>query len=164
MAATYEPIATYTVSGSSTSVITFSSIPQTYTDLIVVEQATASASAYSTVYFNADNASTNYSKTLLFGTGTSAISNRDSNQATFASFDYISSGSTPNAHVYQINNYSNTTTYKTLLMRYNISNDGVGALIGLWRSTVAVSTITFTRSSGTYTAGSTYTLYGIKAA
>jgi hypothetical protein len=164
MAKTYEPIATNTVSGSSTSVITFSSIPATYTDLIIVEQATASASAYSSIYFNADNASTNYSKTYLFGSGTSAVSGRDSNQATFGTFDYISSGTTPNVHIYQINNYSNTTTYKTLLMRYNLTNDGTGAFVGLWRSTAAVSTITFTRSSGTYTAGSTYTLYGIKSA
>lgn len=163
MAKTYEPIATNTVSGSSTSVITFSSIPATYTDLIIVEQATASASAYSSIYFNADNASTNYSRTVLFGNGTSAISIRDSNQATFASIDYISSGTTTNSHIYQINNYANTTTYKTLLSRYNLVNDGTGGYVGLWRSTAAITTITFTRSSGTYTAGSTYTLYGIKA-
>lgn len=163
MAKTYEPIATNTVSGSSTSVITFSSIPATYTDLIIVEQTTASANAYSSIYFNTDNASTNYSRTYLIAVA-SAVSGRDTNQPTFGAIDYISSGTTTNSHIYQINNYANTTTYKTLLSRYNLVNDGSGGYVGLWRSTAAITTITFTRASGTYTAGSIYTLYGIKAA
>jgi hypothetical protein len=159
---TYTPIATASPSGSSS--FSFSSIPNTYTDLIIIEQALGSASAYSTIYFNTDNASTNYSKTYIFGNGTSASSGRDTNQSTFGTLDYVSSGTTTNSHIYQINNYSNSTTYKTLLMRYNVSSDGPGAYVGLWRSTAAINAITFTRSSGTYAAGSIYTLYGISCA
>jgi hypothetical protein len=160
---TYTLIAKTTVAGTSTTTVTFSSIPSTYTDLIIVEQATASASAYSSIYFNTDNASTNYSRSYLFGSGSVAFSNRDSNTASFLAIDYISSGTTANCHIYQINDYANTTTYKTLLARYNLINDGVGLYVGLWRSTAAINAITFVRSSGTYTAGSTYSLYGIEA-
>lgn len=163
MASTYTPIANSVVSGSSTSVITFSSIPQTYTDLILVEQATGTAAAYSTMYFNADNAGTSYSQTYLAGTGTTVVSGRVSNAATL-SIDYISSGTTSNAHIYQFQSYSNTSVFKTFIQRYNLTNDVATVRIALWRSTAAITTITLTRASGTYTAGSVYSLYGIKAA
>lgn len=162
MPATYENLATVTTTGSQ-SAVSFTSISGSYTDLVIVENALGSASAYSSIYFNTDNAGTSYSSTYIFGNGTSASSGRASNQSTFATLDYISS-TTPNAHIYHIQNYSNTTTNKTMLMRYNLSNDGPAAYVGLWRSTAAITTITFTRLSGTYTNGSTYTLYGIKAA
>jgi hypothetical protein len=160
---TYTPIATVTTAGSQSSVA-FTSIPSTYTDLVIIEQSTGSVAGYSTIYFNTDNASTNYSRTYLFGNGSATFSGRDSNQSTFATIDYLSTSGTPNSHIYQINNYSNTTTYKTLLARYNLTNDGSGAHVGLWRSTAAINAITFTRASGTYVNGSTYTLYGIAAA
>ena len=65
----------------------------------------------------------------------------------------------------QIQNYSNTTTYKTWLSRSNIPADFVGALVGLWRSTSAITTIQFlTTTADTFAIGTTFTLYGIKAA
>jgi hypothetical protein len=58
-------------------------------------------------------------------------------------------------------NYSNTTTYKTILERANQPQAVTNSIVGLWRSTSAISTITMTTSSGTVSAGSTFTLYGI---
>jgi len=63
-------------------------------------------------------------------------------------------------------NYSNTTTYKTWLAREgNGTNGYVSALVGLWRNTNAITQIkVLNTGSGNFATGSTFTLYGIKAA
>ena len=78
MPATYQPIETQTVSGTSTSTVTFSSIPQTYTDLVLVSAITQSADVSNYLRFNSDTG-TNYSRTRLVGTGSSATSVRGTN-------------------------------------------------------------------------------------
>ena len=71
-AATYVPIGTNTVSGTTTNLITFSSIPSTFTDLVLIDNGKFSASDNSyAMTFNGDTAS-NYSYTYLLGSGTSA--------------------------------------------------------------------------------------------
>jgi hypothetical protein len=111
--------------------------------------------------FNSDTA-TNYSSTRIRGTGAAASSERSSNVTgieywfgTLSGFGNV---------IWQIQNYSNATTYKSCLSRSNNTVDWMGASVGLWRSTSAISTITYTTSSGYVIAGSTFTLYGIKAA
>jgi hypothetical protein len=62
-------------------------------------------------------------------------------------------------------NYANTTTYKTVLTRANAAASGVDASVGLWGSTAAITSITFDLPLvRTISTGSTFTLYGIKAA
>jgi hypothetical protein len=58
-------------------------------------------------------------------------------------------------------NYSNTTTFKTMLNRSNVPSTGTGATVGLWRNTAAISSLTITSESGNLQSGSTFTLYGI---
>ena len=104
----------------------------------------------------------NYSVTRLSGNGTSATSSRLSNQ-TYIEIDNESFVNTTIANrILQIQNYSNTTTYKTVLGRNNNSSNGTGAIVGLWRSTSAITSISvFLEASGTFNAGSTFTIYGI---
>jgi hypothetical protein len=65
----------------------------------------------------------------------------------------------------QINNYSNATTYKTMISRQFGQDQIAWFSVGLWRSTAAITSIVFTdESSGNFTTGFTLTLYGIKAA
>jgi hypothetical protein len=59
-------------------------------------------------------------------------------------------------------NYSNSTTYKTILGRSNAATSGTSAAVGLWRSTSAINSIEIGTVS--FTAGSTFSLYGIAAA
>jgi hypothetical protein len=61
-------------------------------------------------------------------------------------------------------NYSNTTTYKTALVRGNNASSGVDAIVNNWRNTAAITNIDVIANSSTFTSGSTFTLYGIKAA
>ncbi|CAB4221999.1 hypothetical protein UFOVP1649_3 [uncultured Caudovirales phage] len=159
--ATYTPIASYTVSGSSTTSYTFSSIPATYTDIIAIYSTSVSGGGQTSVQFNGDTA-TNYSQTQLYGLGSgSGGSNRNTNNTSMLlGWDSPPSGFSTN--ILHVMNYSNSTTYKTCLARRNSADYLTAALVGLWRSTSAVNAITF--SSGIYVAGSTFALYGITAA
>jgi hypothetical protein len=154
---TYTPIATTTTSASA-GPVTFSSIPSTYTDLILVISGVQATSGTVRIQFNGDTAS-NYSRTDLYGDGSAAASYRESNQ-TYINF--ISLQTTQSNSITHIMNYSNTATYKTALTRYNTPTSGVVAAgVLLWRSTAAISTITLTNTSNVT---ATLTLYGIAAA
>jgi len=161
MATTYEPIATATASGSQPT-ITFSSIASTYTDLIVVATAIRSSADANTNYrFNSDTA-TNYSYTTMYGNGTSAVSARDSNITSLPA-GYTTTGQ--QTQIIQIMNYSNATTYKTTITRQSNAGTAAQTMAGLWRSTAAINRIDFILSDGgNFGSGSTFTLYGIKAA
>ena len=165
MPSTYTPIATQTLGSSATSV-TFSSIASTYTDLVVVMAVLPTGSlGYAPWFqFNSDTGS-NYSFTYLTGDGSSATSGRQSNQTKgYVGYSIGLSGSSNT--IAHIQNYSNTTTNKTYIDRINEtagSFPGAGATVGLWRNTAAISTIKI-GTDGTFNTGSTFTLYGIKAA
>jgi hypothetical protein len=60
-------------------------------------------------------------------------------------------------------NYSNTTTYKTILARSNNAGIGLDAIVSLWRSTAAINTVNVLADTN-FEAGTSFTLYGIAAA
>jgi hypothetical protein len=164
MAITYEPIVSTTLTSTQTTV-TFSSIPQTFTDLVLVMNLkTVNDGGYNYYNFNGDTA-TNYSSTRLDTDGTSAISGRSTNenilyQSHYANTDNLNFNTTI---IMNLMNYSNTSTYKTTITKAINSTKGIDQVVGLWRSTAAISTILISQSQ-TMTAGCTFTLYGIKAA
>jgi len=158
--ATYEPIATNTL-GSAASSVTFSSISGSYTDLIIIQDSQSSAGGYTQITFNSDTGS-NYSNTQFYA-GSGAAGTSRTTGLTYMQTGY-NTASSQVGHIYQIMNYSNSTTYKTALTRWNDTADTVGASVGLWRSTSAITSITLTQASGNYSTGSTFTLYGIAAA
>ena len=164
MPSTYTPIATQTIS-SIQAAITFSNIPNTYTDLILVQNGAFNAAAGDVfIRFNSDTGS-NYSQTALSGSGSSALSNRESNVTRILvdSYGYPTTGIS--TRIIQIMNYANTTTNKTLLSRANNAATGVDAIVGLWRSTSAITTIDlYAWTTNYFAAGSTFTLYGVKSA
>jgi hypothetical protein len=163
MATTYEPIATYTIP-SATANYTFSSISGTYTDLVIVVTGNSTAAADLWMQVNGDTG-TNYSTTQLSGTGSSALSQRSSNRANFnVNFNAYMSTTVAANYVIQIQNYSNTTTNKTMLARSSNANQAVDATVGLWRNTAAITSVTLIANGSTFATGSTFTLYGIKAA
>jgi len=161
---TYTPIATQTL-GTATSTVTFSSISGSYTDLVLIFNGNTSAIANTFMRFNSDTGS-NYSMTWMAGTGSSALSSRESSQTRLLIdiYGYPNPSNITNK-VMSFPNYSNTTTYKTVLGRSNNSAAGTEALVGLWRSTSAITQIDIlTLSATTFSIGSVFTLYGILAA
>jgi hypothetical protein len=156
---TYTPIATVTASGSSTTQVVMSSIPSTYTDLILIGNIpTTLVGINAYLQFNADY-STNYSWTRLFGDGSSASSGRGTSQN---GINYLVNDYTTT--ICHIQNYSNSTTYKTAIVRANNPSDYVTATVGLWRNTAAINAIRVDFDSNTIPSGTTFTLYGIAAA
>ena len=151
------------VLASAVSSVTFNSISQGYTDLVIVASYTSTTgNNYPEIQFNGDTAA-NYSRTIMSGNGSTATSARvpNENQASLGGITY---GTTSNAMmtVTNIMNYSNTTTYKTLITRNNVAAIGVEATVNLWRSTAAITSITY-KSGNNFAIGSTFTLYGIAA-
>ncbi len=163
MPATYNPIATTTL-GSANSTITFSSIPGTYTDLVLVLSSLSASASTPIIRFNSDTGN-NYSWTRLVGTGSAAQSGR------LTSLSYIEiaysalSSTIPSLGIVNVFNYANTSTNKTILCSSSQDQNGSGSTqssVGLWRNTSAITTITITMDGGfNFAANTTATLYGI---
>lgn len=154
---TYVALATQTLS-SATTTVTFSSIPQGYTDLFFVANVSGSGPQYARYRFNGDTGS-NYSFTVITGDGSSATSSRAASQSGL-NMGLNNPTATNFLHVM---NYSNTTTNKTVLARRNSASFGLDQYVGLWRSTAAINSIEF-YSPNNFDIGSTFSLYGIAAA
>jgi hypothetical protein len=164
MAITYTPIATQTL-GSNQADVTFSSISGSYTDLILVMMTKVSSGVQNTLLQVNSDTGSNYSSTFLYGNGSSALSARGSNNPYgYANYGSAVFTSNFNLQIVQFMNYANTTTNKTFLARGNEAGSGTDAIVNLWRSTAAISTIKVYPSAQNWATGSTFTLYGIKAA
>jgi hypothetical protein len=154
---TMTPIATSTLSTAAASV-TFSNLPQTYTDLVLVVNGLGAVNTGIVLTFN--GATTNFSNTNLGGNGSAAQSNRRTSQQfinlTYTSYFTTSYNGNIIAHIM---NYANTTTYKTVLGRANNASIGTEVMVGLWSNTAAIND-----GSGNIGSGTTFTIYGIKAA
>lgn len=172
MAGTYIPLAKTVLTGTQAT-ITFSSIPQTYTDLLLVYSArTNEASAYNDtkITFNGSTSAV-YSATLLYADTTTSGSLRDSGASNLGR-NYIDGNSATantfaSAELY-IPNYTgsinkvigatsvtenNTTTNSTTL---------TAATAGLWRDTSAITSISIAAQGSTlFVSGSRFDLYGI---
>ena len=158
---TYTALATQTLS-TTASTVTFSSIPGGYTDLIIVGSLLGSSGYYPRISLNSDSGS-NYSYTYVSGNGTSASSGKASNVSgsTYITGNAQLNSTAPLIIETHINNYSNTTTYKTLLTRTSQAGSAAEAAISLWRSTAAITTIAINANGSSFAAGSTFNLYGV---
>jgi hypothetical protein len=163
MSSTYEPIATTTL--GSTGNITFTSIASSWTDLrIALVGITNSGFTHPAIRFNSDTGS-NYSNTRLNGNGSSATSANGTSQTRINGTTDI--GTPPAFYLWDVFSYAGST-YKTVLLNANSDQNGSGTverLVGLWRSTSAITSISVFDLYGTgFGTGTTATLYGIKNA
>jgi len=165
MASTYEKIATNTL-GTAASSVTFSSISGAYTDLVLILnlKAVSGSSAYPKIVFNSDTAA-NYSVTFITGDGSTATSGRVANSVGYITGYTVESSTEFNFNgIYSIQNYSNTTTYKTTIGRCNNAAGHTEAIVNVWRNTAAINAVSIINNGVNFAIGSTFTLYGIKAA
>jgi hypothetical protein len=168
------PIASTTVTGSTTTDVTFTSIPQTFQDLMLVSYARRTDAAtqsnlFITPYFTGISSSPQ-STTVMAGTG-GASSFRYSNQ------DAMYAGTVPannatsgifGAATWHCLNYANTSTFKTTLCRSAADLAGSGETrlsVNLTRGTSGITTVNCSTFSGSvyFAIGSSFTLYGIRA-
>lgn len=163
MAQTYEPISSTTLGSNQTS-ITLSSIPQTYTDLIIVARGESTSGGSMIARFNGDSGS-NYGTTYIYGVGSSPIT-AGGNTSQTGQFLARTGINHQGGGVMHIFNYANTTTYKTGCSANQFGYEPiVWRAVSTWRSTAAITSIVFTdESSGSFTTGFTVCLYGVKSA
>lgn len=158
---TYTPLATVTL-GSAAASVTFSSIPATYKDLVIVtDTLNSSGSENLKLRFNSDTGS-NYSSLRLTSDGLGAYSG-SINNTTFAYADHSAYGDAANRHnhIIQFLDYSATDKHKTFLARANNASRGVDAMVARWASTSAITTIRLFYEIGNINSGSRFDLYGI---
>jgi hypothetical protein len=153
---TYIPLQTVKLSGSASS-ITFSNIPQTYKDLILVAKGISTGGAYDQA-INFNNSSTGYTCVIMWSQGTS-------NGVASSSFiiDYYGSVSSTQDAITTVHiaDYSVTNKNKTYLSRSNRAGNGLDLITGRWNSTAAITTLKYFLNGGTLAAGTTVSLYGV---
>lgn len=166
MATTYIAIATTTVGVSGAATITFSSIPQIYTDLLVkISTRSSSIDSSSGYYYDVtfNGTSSNRSGRYLQGNGTNIVSGSYTLWGVNASSDFTSN-TFSNGELY-IPNYTSSNNKSSMLDTVQENNATLSRLVfsaGLWSDSSAITSITFTAASGNFVQYSTATLYGIK--
>ena len=169
--ATYTQIgSTVTVGSGGATYVEFTSIPSTYTDLIIKTSARSTQAGQwgeGNITFNSDTSSS-YSWRGLYGTGSVTGSN-SSTSATSALGGRPNGTDTTantfgNSEVY-ITNYAGST-YKSLSTDEITENNGTTALAtfvaNLWSNTSAITSIRITSGAGNFVQYSSFSLYGIK--
>ena len=167
----FSQIATTTLAHSTTNTVTFSNIPQNYTHLQIrgigrITQASSDANIY--IRFNSDSG-TNYSIHYLYGNGASALAGSSINDTVTIPFRITGANSTANIFgvgVVDILDYANTNKFKTMRSLTGHDQNGSGNVwmfSGNWRSTSAITSITFTPDGGNFATNSSFQLYGVKA-
>lgn len=167
MANTYVAISTVTVGSGGASSIDFSSIPQTYTDLMIMFSGIDSGDNQSLIRFNNDTSSTYTSKQLFNGNGTAQSSSHTGTGSVVAyadGFTGYTANTFGNVSIY-IPNYTSSSKYKSWssdgVSENNGTSIGQKLFAGLYQSNSAISSIQML-ASATFSQYSTATLYGIK--
>lgn len=163
---TYTLLETVTVGAAGASSVTFNSIPQTgYTDLVVKMSARSTGTGLD-VAVAPNGSTTGFTRRVVFGEGTNAQSNStsDSNYL-FSDLSSYTASTFSNCELY-IPNYT-SANYKSFSSDNVTENNATGAYAilaaGLWSNTAAITSLTLTQSSGSFTQHSTFSLYGVSA-
>ena len=165
---TFIKIATVTVGSGGAATMAFSSIPSTYTDLVVKTSIRTSRGTYAADLIRVDfnGSSTSQSSRLLEGSSGGVGSFALSTTQVITGTTSVSTANTfSNGEIY-IPNYAGSTNKSISADSVAENNAADGPLYlaaGLWSNTAAITSITLTNvNSATFQQYSTATLYGIK--
>lgn len=162
--------------GSSAASVTFSSIPATYTDLVLkcsIRDGYVSGSnpnAFQTQFLRFNSSSVaQYSRTLIYSDGSTAYSDRGTGNTSlylqYGDSDGATANTFSNGELY-IPNYNSSTNKPTSWFNAHENNSAtayINAHANLWSNTSAITSITITNGAGELKTGSTFWLYGIKS-
>jgi hypothetical protein len=178
MADAFVLINKYVADGTTGYPLIFSSIPQTYKDLmlVVTSRSTVSA-AFGSPYIRLNDSDLGLYQSIFMespnNTGVAAaVAQRDSSNSTLGRLGrHPGGGSTANTwgtQIIHINNYTSTSHFKTMLTEYSSSigaagTGAVGYAITIYKSTSAITSIRYSdEQGGNLVSGSTFRLYGIR--
>lgn len=170
MPSTYTLISSNVLTSSAASV-TFSSIPSTYTDLVLrlsTRTTAASINSVILVRLNSDTTSS-YSVTILDGDGATATSSRSATPTAIGSGG-ITSGSSSTASTFgngeiYFPNYANSSTKawgSFSASENNATTATIRNTANYYLGTSPITTIRFSLTTGSFDTGSSFYLYGIK--
>ena len=162
---TYTLIASNTVGGAGASSVTFSSIPATYTDLVVFfsGRVQSGSAYYGRFYFN--NNTTGYTRRSVGGDGSATFSGAYSNEYTLISDEGTYTANTFSNFSAYIPNYAGSA-YKSFsidgVTENNATTSYAVLYAGLWSNSAAITSITFVPDTLNFVQYTTAYLYGIK--
>lgn len=149
------PIGSITLTGSQSSV-SFGSLPQSFRDLRFVFSGTNSGSANGMIQINGDTNVANYYNVRVSGNGSSAL------YGAGTGFEVSTVSSTACATIIDFLDYSQTDRQKPYISRGNSITDWVMAKVFRWTNTAAITSFVFSADGGTFQAGSTFNLFGVR--
>jgi hypothetical protein len=162
MTTTMQLIAKQTVGAGGAASVTFSNIPQTYTDLKVVMSTRSSGTSGVQIQFN--GSTSNRSNIRLYGNGSVAASYSGSDVFTYQNRSSYTASTFDSSDIY-IPNYT-SSNFKSLSID-NVTETNATAIdmqlqAGLWSQTTAITSLGFVPDgSQTFAEFSTFYLYGI---
>lgn len=166
--ATYEPIATYTFPSDAAD-YTFTSIPSTYDDLIIIG-GNITASNTQTIYWRANGNTTvgNYASSFLaapnsYGTVLTPFLGNNSQAFIGSALTGVPPTKTA-GFIMQINQYSQSSYPKVAIISYNQAEQEADIATSMWTGTEAITSLTIKLSANNFKTGTRFSLYGIKKA
>jgi hypothetical protein len=167
MAITYVQIgSTVTVGAGGTSTVSFSSIPATYTDLLIkLTMRSNYAGNPEIANMTINGSALSFTNRDLFGTGSSTVSQQDNSRGPFTEGNNYTASVFSSSDVY-ISNYASSSN-KCIATDAVVENNTTSAYQQLnsilWSNSAAITSISFSTRNGTlWSQFSTATLYGIK--
>ena len=165
MAATYQLITSNTVGAGGVASVTFSSIPNTYTDLLILSSA-RSTSSTSSIQAQFNGNATGYTNRELTGSGSAASSSTATGYAYFdvAVSSSMTANTFSNGSLY-IPNYTGSTNKSSSgdgVQENNATAAYMNLDANLWANTAAITSIVLNLNTGSFAQYSTFYLYGIK--
>ena len=154
---TYTPIQSVELTANTTEVF-FSNIPQTYQDLCLVMRPKSTSNANLLIQANGDTAG-RYTLNSLRGDGSTTGCGSDFGTRWELTRSTIVSATEALTMTVDFINYSNTTTFKTIIGRSSQADTAVEQITGCYQSTNAISSLKI--YNPTFVAGCTFDLYGI---
>jgi len=158
---TYDLLASTTLT-STAATVTFASINQSYGDLVLVADYTMGGDAFlfGVVQFNGDTGS-NYPWVIARASTFNAASFTNTASFVYLNASITASVSEKTLAILQIMDYSATNKHKSVLARGNRPGGFTEMVASRWANTAAINSILITGLQNTYSAGSTFNLYGI---
>lgn len=148
--------------GSTASEVNFSSISQNYRDLrLQINGTVVSGTATVLIGFNNDG-STYTNWVVMTGDGSTVLSQTADWVHLYTTYGYYNMNTTPSVITLDALNYTSTDRDKPFLVRSSNSANSVSHLAGRRASSAAINSIRVFLNTGSFAAGTTMTLYGVK--
>jgi hypothetical protein len=149
--------------GTAAASIEFTSIPATYTDLVILLSARSNASGLRDIFISFNGSTASFTSRYLDGSGAATASGTATRYVGSINGTAQTADTFGNLSVY-IPNYAGATN-KSFSVDGVTENNATSAIqtiaAGLWSNTAAITSVAFAPSSDSLVTGTTASLYGV---